>query len=163
MHVSDTMANDRVELTEKKSKRKPGRPLKYQSVPEQAAMVQFLSRCHRYGRQCGPNGFAVALAMWREFTELEITPPLLRKLSVRERAMLEHNFAVAAEELDEPGLPAPISKLASRVASTYFYPHRDPLRKRAMKAMEKSEAEAEAREYWSGVPAMYVPHTGKVG
>ena len=32
-----------------------------------------------------------------------------------------------------------------------------------MKQMEALLAEAGKREYWSGVPAQYIPHTGKAG
>jgi hypothetical protein len=156
--VTDTLAS----VPDIKSK--TGRPPRRASEKNAQDVRYFLSRWQRYGRQAGHNGkrldpFAIALAIWREFTQARAPSPVLANLSAYRHARLEEDFADAEEELDErlSRVPRP-SELASLVAS--WYPSRDPVRSTAMKKLERLSDEAKAGEYWSGVPAQYIPYTG---
>jgi hypothetical protein len=145
-------------------KSRTGRPPRRSSETDVRAVEYFLSRLARYGRQAGYDGrrlegFSIALAIWREFTQAGVRSPVLAKLSAYRRARLAQNFAEAEGELEETlGRAARIAELASYVAS--WYPSRDPLRAAAMRQIERLQEEANAREYWSGVPAKFIPYTG---
>jgi hypothetical protein len=127
-------------------------------------MEQFLSRWNRYKRRGDCDGqrlsnFAVALAMWREYTQAEIKPPLLTKLSVYQRALLETRFAESEEVLEELlDRPPRISEVAAHVATRYK--SRDVVRASAVEQVRELLLAAEKHEYWSGVPAQWIPYTG---
>jgi hypothetical protein len=160
--MSTIQAPDSCRHTDIKSK--TGRPQRHASKSNVRAIGHFLSRWNRYGRHPGYDGrrlssFAVSLAMWREFTQAGIQPPVLSKLSAYRRACLEQSFAEGQEELEEIlGRPPRPAELASYVAS-WFRPQ-DPLRRTGEKQAERLLKEANDFEYWSGVPAQYIPYTG---
>jgi hypothetical protein len=160
LHGPDTVPQSAETPTDIKSR--TGRPPRRSSKKDVRAVEYFLSRCARYGRQEGYDGrqlegFSIALAIWREFTQVGVRPPVLAKLSVFQRARLAQDFAEAEEELKGLG-QASIPKLASYVAS--WYRSTDPLRAAAMRQLERLQNESNAREYWSGVPAQHIPYTG---
>jgi hypothetical protein len=145
--------------TDIKSNGKTGRPPRYASESNVRDTGYILSRCNRQALRGLPT-FAIAIAIFREFTQAEIEPPV--KLGPEQRRRLEANLAEGAQELEEElGRPPSLKELARYVAS--WYPPRDPLRRRAEKQIERALKEATEREYWSGVPAQYIPHTGKAG
>jgi hypothetical protein len=118
-------------------------------------MQSFLMRYRRYRRH-RLSQFALALAVWREYTNASVKLPLLSKLTPYQRATLEDRFAEV-----EGALAAPREEVAACVAAMYSPDGPRPdvrLVETATRQVRELVAEAEKYEYVFGA-AKWLPHT----
>jgi hypothetical protein len=142
-----------------------GRPRRTASEQTVRELQRFLSRWWRYQRQRGHDGrplseFAVALAIWREFTQACVQPPVLAKLDASSRAALEEDFRYVRDEYleEQLGRPPRLSEQASYVSQ--LNGPRSKLGRTAQAQVTRLLKAAHAHEYVHLGPAASIPFTG---
>jgi hypothetical protein len=155
------MPNTQARVPKRPPEKNPGgRPKRRNRETTVSAMQTFLVRYRRYSRR-GLSQFALALAVWCEFTDAGVRPLLLAKLTAYERATLKQQFDDAGAELaDELPVPPTLDQLAHRVAT--MYRPEDPLAERATRQVRELAKVAKTDEYVHLGASRLIPFVGLV-